>query len=801
MAENVDVAGRISITDNASPTLKKIEGSIASVNKMSARMGQGFSKAAAGFSKFANTGAFGGVAKNARSAMGAVGKLGSSIVRMGSQLALLAGAAGFGGLAYEMKNYIDTTDQLNKTAARFGIPIEQMQSLRDVAKDANIDMGDLTKSLGILSKGMAGADSGKNKQLVELFAKLGINMRDANGQMRNAADIMPALANAFEKNTNATTRMTMATALFGKGGAQMIDVLVQGGASFRDAMEAVKQYGQITQDQADMASKATTAQFKFAKSIEGVKNSIMAQLLPALLPVIDAMTKWVTANREWLATGIEKFIVDMTTAIKQVDWEGLWQGAQKVGKVLKTVSDAIGGLNTIIPLFIAAIGASMLAPLATVVIALGKFAAAFVTGPIVGVISQLAALVVGLGSALLTALSGAGGAMAAFNAVLAANPIGVVVIAVAALAGAALLIYKNWEPISELFSKMWANIKADFWAVYGWIDDFVAQFHPGGIYGAWADVETYFRKKWADIKAAFWDPLTWLSTFASQFIPDSLKTAWADLGTWFSAKWVEVKDAFWSVTSWMGSVTSMFTPEAIKAAWTGLGAWFSNLWTSISTIFTGAISGLGSLLLSFTPKILIDIWTTTLPQAMEDPWKAVSEVFSSYIASIKRIVLMLVPQPIIDAWSGLAGFFERLWTSITNAFKQAWAAIKPIIDAIMAAIGPVIEAAGKVAKIGGGVIDAGKGAVKNVVGGAGEVASNAWGKVTNFFGGGKAQPPPAGPLQQGAAATGPVTARVEGEVETKIRIDLAPGLTGSAETHDSGIARSQVNLGTTMLPQ
>lgn len=46
------------------------------------------------------------------------------------------------------------------------------------------------------------------------------------------------------------------------------------------------------------------------------------------------------------------------------------------------------------------------------------------------------------------------------------NPIG---LAVTAIAGAVFLIYKYWEPLKSFFSNLWADIKADFAAVYDWI--------------------------------------------------------------------------------------------------------------------------------------------------------------------------------------------------------------------------------------------------------------------------------------------------------------------------------------------
>ncbi|MGY0794339.1 phage tail tape measure protein [Azospirillum argentinense] len=64
--------------------------------------------------------------------------------------------------------------------------------------------------------------------------------------------------------------------------------------------------------------------------------------------------------------------------------------------------------------------------------------------------------------ALRGALLAARGAMMLFNLAMAANPIGAVVAAVAALAGAAYLLYDNWGPVSDWFTGQWAAIKLVF---------------------------------------------------------------------------------------------------------------------------------------------------------------------------------------------------------------------------------------------------------------------------------------------------------------------------------------------------
>jgi phage-related minor tail protein len=47
----------------------------------------------------------------------------------------------------------------------------------------------------------------------------------------------------------------------------------------------------------------------------------------------------------------------------------------------------------------------------------------------------------------------------ALNIAMTANPIGLIVVGIAALAGAAFMLIKYWEPIGEFFSGLWDGVK------------------------------------------------------------------------------------------------------------------------------------------------------------------------------------------------------------------------------------------------------------------------------------------------------------------------------------------------------
>lgn len=73
------------------------------------------------------------------------------------------------------------------------------------------------------------------------------------------------------------------------------------------------------------------------------------------------------------------------------------------------------------------------------------------------------------------------------------TPLGWFLLAIAAIAGAAYLIYKNWEPIKAFFLDLWTEIKAGFSGGLTGILGLILNFSPLGMfYRAFAGVMNYF---------------------------------------------------------------------------------------------------------------------------------------------------------------------------------------------------------------------------------------------------------------------------------------------------------------------
>ncbi len=106
------------------------------------------------------------------------------------------------------------------------------------------------------------------------------------------------------------------------------------------------------------------------------------------------------------------------------------------------------------------------------------------------------ALVVGT---LITGLGLVAKVMAVVNAVMYANPIGLVIAGVAALAAGAYLVYKNWGGITKWFGNLWNGVVQKFWSAVTMIKSIGKIMYEAG--------KNIFTSIWQGLKATFMLPI------------------------------------------------------------------------------------------------------------------------------------------------------------------------------------------------------------------------------------------------------------------------------------------------------
>jgi hypothetical protein len=215
---------------------------------------------------------------------GLKGALGSVAAFTGGLIGgLVSAQAAFQGFM----NAVNKADKLNEFSVRLGISTEQLSAWGYAAEQSGTDLESLTGALGKFSKTVAAAaDSGSRQS--ELFAALGISIKDASGNLRDVEELLPEIADAFKALDNDTTETALAMELFGRSGAELIEFLENGSDGLSELGAEARSVGAIISG--ETAQAADEFNDEIAK-LRATVNGLFSQLAQELLPELTKLVK------------------------------------------------------------------------------------------------------------------------------------------------------------------------------------------------------------------------------------------------------------------------------------------------------------------------------------------------------------------------------------------------------------------------------------------------------------------------------------------------------------------------------
>lgn len=181
-------------------------------------------------------------------------------------------------------------------------------------------------------------------------------------------------------------------------------------------------------------------------------------------------------------------------------------------------------------------------------------------------------------------------AFAFLNATMAANPIVLVVAAIAGLVAAFVVLWKKCEGFRNFWKNLWDGIKNVFNAVVTWFQQAaqtlvnIFQTAWNGIKKAWSGVGNFFKGIWQGITGIFKSADSWLSNkFGAAWT--GIKNAFAPFVGYFQQIWNTVKGIFAAVKAVLsGNFSEAW--EAIKGVFSGWGNFFKVLWDQVKSAFS-----------------------------------------------------------------------------------------------------------------------------------------------------------------------------------------------------------------------
>ena len=237
------------------------------------------------------------------------------------------------------------------------------------------------------------------------------------------------------------------------------------------------------------------------------------------------------------------------------------------------------------------------------------------------------------------------GAFATLNATMLANPIVLIIAAIAALVAAFIYLWNTNEEFRQFWIDLWEDIKEIAIAV-------------------WEALKAFFSAAWEAIKA-------------------TAETIWNAIAGFFTGLWEGIKNTFTTVVNAISTfLTTMW--NAIKSVaetvWNAISTFFTTIWTAIKTVVTTVVTAISTFLTTAwnTIKTTITTVLNAIKSVFETIWNAIKTAITTVVNGIKNTITTV--------WNNIKSTVSNVMTALKNAvstaFSTMWNGIKSTVSGI-----------------------------------------------------------------------------------------------------------------------
>lgn len=566
-------------------------------------------------------------------------------------------------------------DQMAKTASTTNTSVAQLGegilTIGATAKSIKGGTAELNTALGILANnGIKGAEGGTHLRNIILSLQnptdkaaaqmeaLGLSVYDSEGNMRSMNDILGDLNKSMDGMTSAEKSNIIST-IFNKTDLSSVNALLANtGETWDSLQKSITDSGGAAQQMADTQLDNLQGQITILKSaLEGLAISFGELLMPAIKQIVG----WVQKFVDWL--------------------NGLSEGTKKTVVTIALLAAALGPVLIVIGKVISAVGTIMT-----------------IVPKIAGVINTVK------------------GAFAALNTTMLANPIVLIIAAIAALVAAFIYLWNNCDGFRQFWIDLWENVKQVAITVWNAIKAFFSQ--------VWEAIKTIFSTVFEVIK-------TLVTTYFNLY-KTIIETVFNVIKTVITTIWNAIKGVFTTVFNVIKTlVTTYFNiyktiiqtvltviQTVITTVWNtiktvittvlnAIKTIFSTVWNAIKTIISAVVSGIKGLITGDFTAVKNSITTimNTIKSTISTIWNTIKSTISTVLGAIKGAVTSVFNR-IVNAVKGAMGNvlnavksgFSNVKSHITGLASQAFTWGKDLIMGIVNGIKSCIGAVGDAVK-------------------------------------------------------------------------------------------------------
>ena len=351
-------------------------------------------------------------------------------------------------------------------------------------------------------------------------------------------------------------------------------------------------------------------------------------------------------------------------------------GLQGMVDVLNAMPDGVKQVIMIIALLAAALG--------PVLIIIGKVISA--VGTIMTIVPKLAGVI----NTVKTAFG-------ALNAVMLANPIAIVIAAIAALVAAFIYLWNTNEEFRQFWIRLWNEIKEVAVQVWTAVSQFLVSAWNGiwnTAVAVWNGIRDFFSGLWAGIKTLFTTVVAAISTFlvgAWNGIRSTVMAVWNAISVFLGSVWNGIRSVITNVVNGIRTF--------LQSAWNGIRTVITTVMNAIRTVISTVWNGI---------RTIISTVLNGIRGTVNSVWNGIRNTISSVVNGIKNTV----SSAFNAMWSGIRSTISGIYNTIRDGLGNAvnyitglasagwrWGAdiINGIVNGIRSCIGAVANAVTDVA--------------------------------------------------------------------------------------------------------
>ena len=384
-------------------------------------------------------------------------------------------------------------------------------------------------------------------------------------------------------------------------------------------------------------------------------------------------------NLEGQLTILKSQLQELAISFGDLLMPAVWSivsGLQGMVDVLNAMPDGVKRVIMIVALLAEALG--------PVLIIIGKTLSA------IGTIMTWAPKLAG-------AISAVKGAFAALSATMMANPIAIVIAAIAALVAAFIYLWNTNEEFRQFWIRLWNEIKEVAVQVWTAVSQFLVSAWNGirnTAVAVWNGIRDFFSGLWAGIKTLFTTVVTAISTFlvgAWNGIRATVMAVWNAISAFLGSVWNGIKSVITNVVNGIRTF--------LQTAWNGIRTTITTVMNAIRTVISAVWNGI---------RTIISTVLNGIRGTVNSVWNGIRNTISSVVNGIKNTVSGAFNAMWNGVRSTISGIYNTIRDGLGNAVNYItglasagwrWGAdiINGIVNGIRSCIGAVANAVTDVA--------------------------------------------------------------------------------------------------------